>query len=46
MPIITINGPIGCGAVSIGQMVAEQMKLNFVDRLFFTEAARIVGTPV
>ncbi len=46
MPIITINGPIGCGAVKIGQMVAEQMNLNFVDRLFFTEAARIVGTPV
>ena len=46
MPVITINGPIGCGAVTIGQMVAEQLQLNFVDRLFFTEAARIVGTPV
>ena len=46
MPVITINGPIGCGAVTIGQMVAEQMHLNFVDRLFFTQAARIVGTPV
>ncbi len=46
MPVITINGPIGCGAVTIGQMVSEQMNLNFVDRLFFTEAARIVGTPV
>ncbi|MDA1129835.1 MAG: cytidylate kinase-like family protein [Chloroflexi bacterium] len=46
MPVITINGPIGCGAVTIGQMVAEQMELNFVDRLFFTEASRIVGTPV
>ena len=46
MPVITINGPIGCGAVTIGQMVAEEMNLNFVDRLFFTEAARIVGTPV
>ena len=46
MPVITINGPIGCGSVTIGQMVAEQLNLNFVDRLFFTEAARIVGTPV
>ena len=46
MPVITINGPIGCGAVTIGQMVAQQMDLNFVDRLFFTEASRIVGTPV
>lgn len=46
MPVITINGPIGCGAVTIGQMVAEELKLNFVDRMIFTEAARIVGTPV
>ena len=46
MPVITINGPIGCGSVTIGQMVAQEMNLNFVDRLFFTEASRIVGTPV
>ena len=46
MPVITINGPIGCGSVTIGQMVAEQLELNFVDRMIFTEAARIVGTPV
>lgn len=46
MPVITINGPIGCGAATIGQMVAEQMELNFADRLVFTEAARIVGSPV
>ena len=46
MPVITINGPIGCGAVTIGQLVAEQLELNFMDRLVFTEASRIVGTPV
>ena len=46
MPVITINGPIGCGSVTIGQMVAEQMGLNFIDRMIFTEASRIVGTPV
>lgn len=46
MPVITINGPIGCGSVTIGQMVAEQLDLNFVDRLVFTEASRLVGTPV
>ncbi len=46
MPVITINGPIGCGSVTIGQMVAQELNLNFVDRLFFTEASRIVGTPV
>ncbi len=46
MPVITINGPIGCGEVTIGQMVAELLELNFVDRMIFTEASRIVGTPV
>lgn len=46
MPVITINGPIGSGAVTIGQMVAERLELNFVDRLVFTQAARLVGVPV
>ncbi len=46
MPVITINGPIGCGSVNIGQLVAEQLDLSFVDRLVFTEAAKLVGTPV
>ena len=46
MPVITINGPLGAGAVSIGQMVAEQLELNFYDRLVFTQAARLIGTPV
>ena len=40
------SGPIGSGAVTVGQMVAHEINLNFVDRLFFTEASRILGTPV
>ena len=46
MPVITINGPLGAGAVSIGQMVAHQLDINFYDRLVFTQAARLIGTPV
>ena len=46
MPVITINGPIGSGPVTVGQMVAELLGLNFVDRLVFTTAARMMGTPV
>ncbi len=46
MPVITINGPLGAGAVSIGQMVARRLELNFYDRLVFTQAARLIGTPV
>lgn len=46
MPVITINGPLGAGAVSIGQIVARELELNFYDRLVFTQAARLIGTPV
>ena len=46
MPVITINGPIGSGPVTIGQMVSQALDLNFVDRLVFTQAAKLVGRPV
>jgi cytidylate kinase len=46
MPVITINGPIGSGPVPVGQMVAQELGINFVDRLIFREAARLVGKPV
>lgn len=46
MPVITINGPIGSGPVTIGQLVSQQLELDFVDRLVFTQAARLVGKPV
>lgn len=46
MTVITINGPLGCGAVTIGQLVAQRMELSFFDRLVFTQAARIIGSPV
>ena len=46
MPVITINGPIGCGSVTVGQMVSHDLDINFVDRLVFTQAARMVGFPV
>lgn len=46
MAVITVNGPIGCGSVTVGQLVAKEMGINFVDRLVFTQAARLVGSPV
>ena len=46
MPVITVNGPIGCGSVTIGQAVADELQLDFVDRLIFTEAAKLMGMPV
>jgi cytidylate kinase len=46
MPVITVNGPIGCGAATIGQMVAEKLRIDFVDRLVLTEASKLVRAPV
>ena len=46
MPVITINGPIGSGNFEVGHMVAEQLGINYVDRMVFAEAARRVGSPV
>jgi CMP/dCMP kinase len=46
MPVITINGPVGSGAIEVGQLVAQQLNLNYVDRLVFAEAAKLVRAPV
>jgi cytidylate kinase len=46
MPVITINGPVGCGAVETGQLVARNLNINYVDRLVFAQAAKLVRTPV
>src|SRR5918992_2815869 len=46
MPVITINGPVGSGAIEVGQLVAQQLSLNYVDRLVFAEAAKLVRAPV
>ena len=46
MPVITVNSAIGGGAIPVGRMVAERLRLNFVDRLIFSQAARLVGSPV
>jgi cytidylate kinase len=46
MPVITINGLIGSGTLEIGHLVAQNLGLNYVDRYIFSEAARLVGSPV
>jgi cytidylate kinase len=46
MPVITINGPVGSGAIEVGQLVAQDLSLNYVDRLVFAEAAKLVRAPV
>jgi cytidylate kinase len=46
MPVITINGPVGCGAVETGQLVAQNLNINYVDRLVFAQAAKLIRSPV
>jgi hypothetical protein len=46
MPVITINGPVGSGAIEVGQLVAQELSLNYVDRLVLAGAAKLVHAPV
>ena len=46
MSVITINGPIGCGAIEVGKLVSQKASLSYVDRLLFSEAAKVLCSPV
>ena len=46
MPVVTINGPVGSGPIEVGQMVSQLLSINYVDRMVFAEAAKLVGSPV
>jgi len=46
MPVITINGPVGGGPIEVGQMVSQLLGINYVDRMVFAEAAKLVRSPV
>ncbi|MSP79086.1 MAG: cytidylate kinase-like family protein [Dehalococcoidia bacterium] len=46
MPIITINGLQGSGALEIGPLVAQLSGMDYVDRLLLAEAGRRVGASV
>ncbi len=46
MPIITFNGPIGCGGNELGLKVADLLDVDYVDRIVFAEAAKRVGSTI
>ncbi len=46
MPVITINGPVASGPIEVGQMVSQLLNINYLDRMVFAEAAKLVGSPV
>ena len=43
MPIITIDGQIGSGAIEVGAEVARKLNIDYVDRLILAEAGKRVG---
>ncbi|MEX0761639.1 MAG: cytidylate kinase-like family protein [Dehalococcoidia bacterium] len=46
MSVITIEGRVGAGAPEIGRIVAQEMDLDFVDRLMLADIAKRVGATV
>lgn len=45
MPVVTISGNLGSYAREIGQLVAQELGFDYVDRAILTEAARALGVP-
>jgi cytidylate kinase len=45
MPVITITGLYGAGRETVGQMVAEQLDAELVDRKIFEEVSRRLDLP-
>ncbi len=45
MAVITISGNLGSYAREIGQLVAQELGFDYVDRAILTEAARALGVP-
>src|SRR3989442_11480504 len=46
MPVIPMSGNIASGAREIGQAVAEELGIPFVDQQLMVEAAQRCGVPV
>ena len=46
MPVITITGLIGSGAIEVGTEVSRSLGIDYVDRMILAEAAKKIGTTV
>jgi len=46
MPVITMSGNIAGGALAVGQAVAQELGIDFVDQQLMVEAAQRCGVPV
>jgi cytidylate kinase len=46
MPVITITGLVGSGAIEVGIEVSRKLGIDYVDRMILAEAAKRMGTTV
>lgn len=46
MPVLTISGQPGTGALEIGRLAAQQLRIDYVDQEILVEAARALGVPM
>ena len=46
MPVITVTGLIGSGAIEVGAQVARKLSIDYIDRMIMAEAAKKIGTTV
>ncbi|MEK9659671.1 MAG: cytidylate kinase-like family protein [Chloroflexota bacterium] len=46
MPVITITGLVGSGAIEVGIEISRKLGIDYVDRMILAEAAKRMGTTV
>ena len=46
MPVVTVDGQIGSGALEVGAQVARNLQFDYVDQLILAEAAKRLGTSI
>ncbi len=46
MPIITVTGLVGSGAIEVGSEVARKLGIDYIDRMILAEAAKKIGATV
>ncbi len=46
MPVVTVTGLIGSGAIEVGAEVARKLDIDYIDRMILAEAAKKIGATV
>lgn len=46
MPVVTVSGWLGSGALEMGRLVAQRLDIDYVDQELLLDAARRLGVPL